>query len=57
MSRKSMEFFAKTREHAEKYVEKIKHDYEMDTGRHAQGNLRLAGTQRKHDSGWKTWKW
>jgi len=35
MSRKSMEFFAKTREHAEKYVEKIKHDYEMDTGRHA----------------------
>jgi len=52
-----MIFFAPNRERAELHVKKIKRDYEIDTGRIMKGNLGLADKQKKHSSGWKTWKW
>ena len=55
--RKSMTFFAPDRGAANQHVKKIIDDYEIDTGRIMQGNLRKARNQKKHSSGWKTWEW
>ena len=57
MVRKKMIFFAPDRERANLHVKKIIDDYEIDTGRIMQGNLRKSRKQMKHISGWKTWEW